>query len=96
MIGSIPRVESGSITIEKASKKRKWREQITAKVNHILIAQGWLFYITGFLLGRAVILQTVSPFAVAFIASMWLVHREKSFRSMIAVILGALTTRCSM
>ncbi|MEK4299070.1 stage II sporulation protein E [Oceanobacillus sp. FSL W8-0428] len=91
MIGSIPRVDSGSIAIEKAHKKRKWREQIMAKINHVLIAQGWLFYITGFLLGRAVILQAVSPFAVAFIASMWLVHRDKSFRSMIAVILGALT-----
>lgn len=91
MIGSIPRVESGSIAIEKANKKKKWKGQITSKINHILIAQGWLFYITGFLLGRAVILSTVSPFAVAFAATMWLVHRDKSFRSMIAVVLGALT-----
>ncbi|WP_017798832.1 stage II sporulation protein E [Oceanobacillus kimchii] len=91
MIGSIPRAESGTIGFEKSGKKGKIRQKIQSKVKRLLIDKGWIFYLTGFLLGRAVILSAVSPFAVAFIATIWLVHRDKSLKSMIAVFLGALS-----
>src|SRR5699024_4176818 len=44
-----------------------------------------------FLLGRAIILSVVSPFAVAFLATIWFVHRDKSAKVMLAVLAGALT-----
>ncbi|GLO64288.1 MULTISPECIES: stage II sporulation protein E [Oceanobacillus] len=91
MIGSIPRAESGTIGFEKSGKKGKIRQKIQSKAKRLLIDKGWIFYLTGFLLGRAVILSAVSPFAVAFIATIWLVHRDKSLKSMIAVFLGALS-----
>lgn len=91
MIGSIPRAESGTIGLEKSRKKGKIRQKIQSKAKRLLIDKGWIFYLTGFLLGRAVILSAVSPFAVAFIATIWLVHRDKSLKSMIAVFLGALS-----
>lgn len=92
MIGSIPAVNSnGFIAEKKKGQKNRLRSRIYAKLMLILLERGWLFYIAGFLLGRAVILSAVSPFAVAFIASLWLVHREKSFKAMLAVTAGALS-----
>jgi stage II sporulation protein E len=91
MMESIPRVESRGFGVEKKGQKGKWRKGIYFKLKSILLEQGWLFYFGGFLLGRAVILSAVSPFAIAFVASMWFVYREKSFKSMLAVLAGALT-----
>ncbi|MBP2078517.1 stage II sporulation protein E [Oceanobacillus polygoni] len=91
MMESIPRVESRGFGVEKDGQKGKWRKGLYLKMKSILLERGWLFYIGGFLLGRAVILSAVSPFAIAFVASMWFVHREKSFKSMLAVLVGALT-----
>src|SRR5699024_1482083 len=53
--------------------------------------EGWLFYIVGFLLGRAVILSQVSPFAIAFLATTWFIHKHQSAKVMLAIIAGALT-----
>ncbi|WP_337019626.1 stage II sporulation protein E [Oceanobacillus massiliensis] len=91
MIGSIPRVGSGDFIGNNAEKKGRIRTGIYMKMKLILLEYGWLYYIAAFLLGRAVILSAVSPFAVAFIASMWFIHREKSFKSMLAVLAGALS-----
>ncbi|WP_249872201.1 stage II sporulation protein E [Oceanobacillus saliphilus] len=91
MIGSIPRVESRGFGVKKTEKMKKVRTGIYMKMKLILLENGWLFYIAGFLLGRAVILSAVSPFAVAFIATMWYVHRGKSFKAMLAVLAGALS-----
>ncbi|MFC4024109.1 stage II sporulation protein E [Oceanobacillus longus] len=91
MMSSIPRIESKSYSVEKTEKKGRVRKGISMKMRLILLENGWLFYIAGFLLGRAVILSAVTPFAVAFIASMWFIHREKSFKAMLAVLAGALS-----
>src|SRR5699024_7230461 len=42
-------------------------------------------------LGRAVVLSVVSPFAVAFLATLWLMQRDKAFKVMIATSIGAFT-----
>ncbi|MGJ9460215.1 stage II sporulation protein E [Oceanobacillus sp. CF4.6] len=91
MMSSIPRIESKGYGVEKTEKKGRIRKGISMKMKLILLENGWLFYIAGFLLGRAVILSAVTPFAVAFIASMWFIHREKSFKAMLAVLAGALS-----
>ncbi|GGA70987.1 stage II sporulation protein E [Ornithinibacillus halotolerans] len=61
----------------------------------LFIDRGWLFVIVGFLLGRAVILSVVSPFAVAFIATLWFMHKEKAAKTLLATVLGAFTISSS-
>jgi len=88
---TIPSAETQGFIVEKKKRNGRLQKWFYSNMKLIMVDNGWLFYIGGFLLGRAVILSAVSPFAVAFIASMWFVQREKSFKAMIAVLLGALT-----
>src|SRR5690625_1629303 len=91
MMNSITRVEPTTLGKEGTSQVRRFHTILSAKMKAILLEKGVLFYTVGFLLGRAVILEEVSPFAVAFLATMWFLHREKAAISMLAVLLGALT-----
>jgi len=91
MLDLFPGVKPRNFVIEKTSRLARWRKGINSKAKTILLDKGILYFIVGFLLGRAVILAEVSPFAVAFIATMWFVHREKTFKSMLAVLAGALS-----
>src|SRR5699024_11491359 len=65
--------------------------KISMKVKDILIDQGWFFIIAGFLLGRAIILSAVSPFAIAFVATIWLTHRNQALKTLLAIVVGALS-----
>src|SRR5690625_74536 len=42
----------------------KLRGKLSEQMKAIMLEKGWLFVIVGFLLGRAIILSVVSPFAV--------------------------------
>ena len=90
MMDTASRLETKAFNVE-----RNYLHKLRQKLNHmtkaILLEKGWLFYIVGFLLGRAVILSVVSPFAVAFLATMWLIHRNKSAKVMVAILVGALS-----
>lgn len=90
MMDSIPRVESKTFGAEQGVLS-KWRRKVYSKTQSILLENGWLFFIVGFLLGRAVILSVVSPFSVAFLATIWLVHKAKAAKVMLAVFAGALS-----
>lgn len=90
MMDSIPRVESKGFGAGQGVMN-KWRKKVYSKAQSILLEKGWLFFIVGFLLGRAVILSAVSPFSVAFLATIWLVHKEKSAKVMLAIFAGALS-----
>ncbi|MCG5105128.1 stage II sporulation protein E [Oceanobacillus alkalisoli] len=76
-----------------------WKENIQKKKQHpwktkakvLFIDRGLLLVMIGFLLGRAVILSAVSPFALAFLASVWLMQRKKTLHALLAVSLGAVT-----
>ncbi|MBM7601285.1 stage II sporulation protein E [Virgibacillus halotolerans] len=91
MMRSVPEVAPKTFGVEKTKQIEKIRKQMYRAAHTILLEKGWLFFIVGFLLGRAVILSVVSPFAVAFIATMWFVHKNKTAKSMLAVLAGALT-----
>lgn len=91
MMHSIPEVSPKTFGVTKTKQIEKIRKRMYRVAHTILLERGWLFYIVGFLLGRAVILSVVSPFAVAFIATMWFVHKDKTAKSMLAVLAGALT-----
>ncbi|MFD1039870.1 stage II sporulation protein E [Virgibacillus byunsanensis] len=88
MMDSIPRVESKTYGVNN-NHWMKFRHRVYNQVKSILLEKGWLFYIVGFLLGRAIILSMVSPFAVAFLATIWIVHKEKTPTVMLAVLAGA-------
>ncbi|WP_099158884.1 stage II sporulation protein E [Virgibacillus ndiopensis] len=90
MMDSIPRVETKAFGREQRDMS-KLRKKINSTARAIMLEKGWLFIIVGFLLGRAVILSVVSPFAVAFLATIWIVHKEKSAKVMLAVLAGACT-----
>src|SRR5688572_12184816 len=89
-MGSILRVEPKNFRTEKSYIERM-RQWISEWANTFFLEKGWLYALAGFLLGRAIILGEVSPFATAFIAVMWFLHREKMFKSLLAVFAGALT-----
>jgi len=90
MMGSILRTEPKSFRSENSQMDRM-RKRFSIWAKTVLLEKGWLYAFVGFLLGRAVILTDVSPFAVAFIATMWFLHREKAGKAMLAVFAGALT-----
>src|SRR5699024_11985162 len=77
MMDTASRLETKAFNVE-SNHLHKLRQKLNHMTKAILLEKGWLFYIVGFLLGRAVILSVVSPFAVAFLATMWLIHRNKS------------------
>jgi stage II sporulation protein E len=91
MMDSISRVEPKAFGAQRTNQMDKLRSRLYAKLKHILLERSWLFYVIGFLLGRAVILSVVSPFAVAFLATVWFVHKEKTVRTIVAIMLGALS-----
>lgn len=91
MMDSISRMEPKAFGARRTNQMDKLRSRLYVKLKHILLERSWLFYVIGFLLGRAVILSVVSPFAVAFLATVWFVHKEKTVRTIIAIMLGALS-----
>lgn len=74
---------------QKAGKEKlsPWR----TKARVLFIDRGLLLVMVGFLLGRAVVLSAVSPFALAFIASVWLMQRRRTLHALLAISLGAAT-----
>lgn len=90
MMDSIPRgnpkvIETGANSFRRLIKK------IHTTFLTLVLDKGWLFCAVGFLLGRAVILSAVSPFAVAFLATIWMMQRNQAFKVMIAITVGAFT-----
>ena len=90
MMNTVPRLEKKSIVWEK-SALHKFRMKVYTRIKEVLIDRGWLFYIVGFLLGRAVILSAVSPFAVALLATVWITDKRRAAKLMLAVLAGGFT-----
>lgn len=67
-----------------------WK-RFTHNMSNLLLKKGLLIAIVGFLLGRALILSEISPFALPFFASVFIMKRSKAGLVSIAVVLGALT-----
>jgi len=69
----------------------KYSEKLLKKIAHIFIKRGLLFFIFGFLLGRAFILSTLSPFSLPFFAAAFFLRRDRAPAIYIGVITGALS-----
>ncbi|GAB4072147.1 stage II sporulation protein E [Barrientosiimonas marina] len=90
MINSVSGMESKGVNIQQGWWKKGYMK-FAASMKKLLFEKSWLFYLAGFLLGRAVILSVVSPFAIAFLAAVWVIHREKAPKVMAAILAGAFT-----
>ncbi|WP_407272596.1 stage II sporulation protein E [Radiobacillus sp. PE A8.2] len=90
MMDSITGSESKSIfTSNKSIEVLKRRSG--EKLKLFFLEKGWLLFIVGFLLGRAIVLSSLSPFALAFLASVWFMRKDKAFKLILATFAGALT-----
>jgi stage II sporulation protein E len=65
--------------------------KIHKKVELALFQKGLLIAIVGFLLGRALILEQIMPFAIPFYAAVFMMKREKSIIALLALLGGSLT-----
>lgn len=72
-------------------KRAKKHKGFIHGMKEIMLSQGGLLCLVGFLLGRAAILYDVSPFAVAFLATVWLIYQKQLFLITISIALGACT-----
>lgn len=90
MINSVPGMETRELEVNRKSHHHVLNK-MKEKTQVILVESGLLYLLIGFLLGRAVILSVVSPFAVAFLATVWFVHRVRSAQVMLAILIGALS-----
>src|SRR5690625_1808865 len=83
MMDSITRVNPKVLEAGQTNVRRL-NNYLYTKLHSLLIERGWLLCIVGFLLGRAVVLSVVSPFALALLATLWLMQRNKTFKVMVA------------
>lgn len=84
-------VESAGYMNWKEKTKQEKRESWKTKAKVLFIERGLLIVLVGFLLGRAVVLSAVSPFALAFLGSVWLMQRKRTLHALLAISLGAAT-----
>jgi stage II sporulation protein E len=91
MIESITRNQSKTSYQQMIYSLSKWKKRSGESIKKLLMDKGWIMFFAGILLGRAVILSSVSPFAIAFFASIWLQKRNASFKTAIAILIGGIT-----
>src|SRR5690625_3935373 len=72
-------------------KRVKVKKGLYSSLQEIFISKGLLLYIIGLLLGRAVILYNISPFAIAFLATVWAVYQKRTMMVILFILLGAWT-----
>lgn len=84
---------SQAIKIESVLEKKRsnWKKRISASLKEIFIEKKLLLFLVGLLLGRAVILYNISPFAIAFLATAWAVYQRRMFVVVAFVLFGAWT-----
>jgi stage II sporulation protein E len=69
----------------------RWVRHVKLRVGHLFIHKGFLLLIIGFLLGRALILSKLTPFALPFFAAVYMLRRDKAALAFIALLAGSLT-----
>lgn len=89
MIGSLSRING--LRVKEKMEKEKMHRSFFSRIITFVMEKGLLYFLIGFLLGRAIILSEVSPFSVAFLASLWFLNRQMTFKTMLAVFVGAVS-----
>ena len=69
----------------------KWLHIFFRKLDEVFIQRGVILTLIGFLLGRALILSQLAPFAIPFFAAVYLLQKNKAPYALIGLIAGAAT-----
>ncbi|RPF51215.1 stage II sporulation protein E [Aquisalibacillus elongatus] len=75
----------------KFNRLQQMNQSIKKVMVRKLFDQGWLLYIIGFFLGRAIILSSLSPFAIAFLAATIITRKQSAFAVFLFLSMGALS-----
>lgn len=70
---------------------KKWIGGLFRKLDAFFIQRGVILILIGFLLGRALILSQLAPFAIPFFASVYLLQKNKAPYALVGLIVGAAT-----
>ncbi|MBD3108980.1 stage II sporulation protein E [Bacillus sp. AGMB 02131] len=70
---------------------KKWIGGLFRKLDTFFIQRGVILVLIGFLLGRALILSQLAPFAIPFFASVYLLQKNKAPYALVGLIAGAAT-----
>ncbi|WP_449621616.1 stage II sporulation protein E [Robertmurraya sp. Marseille-Q9965] len=65
--------------------------KLQAKLDTFFLKKGYILFIIGFLLGRALILSTLTPFILPFFAAVYLLKRERTPITLLGLVAGAAT-----
>lgn len=77
-------------------QETKWgMKSLRLKLESAFLQKGIALLVIGFLLGRALILSQLTPFALPFFAAVYLLKRDKAPLALIGLIAGALTLSIS-
>ncbi|MGY4691872.1 stage II sporulation protein E [Salibacterium sp. K-3] len=92
----IRRAEEVQPLLEAAGRKMKvvrerWKRRTAAGLERLFIQWGALVFITGMLLGRAVLLAELFPFAIPFFAVVYAWRREKAVIGAAGLMAGVLS-----
>ncbi|MFJ7832361.1 stage II sporulation protein E [Peribacillus sp. NPDC097284] len=86
----------GDVQLKEAKDEAiNWIQTLQAKTDDIFIKKGISLAIIGFLLGRALILSQLSPFALPFFAAVFLMRRDRAPLALFGLIAGGLTIHYS-
>ena len=86
----------GDVQLKEAKEGAiNWIQKLQAKTDDIFIKKGISLAIIGFLLGRALILSQLSPFALPFFAAVFLMRRDRAPLALFGLIAGGLTIHYS-
>ncbi|GAA0452680.1 stage II sporulation protein E [Alkalibacillus silvisoli] len=72
-----------------------WSQSVKSSISHLLFNRGVLLYILSFFLGRAIVLTSISPFALAFLATAIIAKRQFAFPTFLFAVAGAVTVSFS-
>ena len=70
---------------------KKWMHVLFRKLDTFFIQRGVILILIGFLLGRALILSQLAPFAIPFFAAVYLLQKNKAPYALVGLIAGAAT-----
>src|SRR5690625_5288669 len=77
--------------VDRTMKNKRFRHHWYISIKEWFIASSMVYFIIGLLLGRAVILYNISPFAIAFLATVWTAYERRLSLTILFIWIGAWT-----
>ncbi len=77
--------------VDRTMKNKRFRHHWYISIKEWFIASRMVYFIIGLLLGRAVILYNISPFAIAFLATVWTAYERRLSLTILFIWIGAWT-----